>query len=291
MSLAFRFVNALVSYTKYIVNMFWPHNLAVIYPLPPTLTLVKAGISGLILIGISFMVYRRARMNPFLPVGWLWYLGTLVPVIGLVQVGRQAMADRYTYLPLIGLFVMIAWGVPALTHRWPYRRSLVTAVAALALAGVTRGTWVQLGYWKNDFTLFTHAIQVVDNNYVAQMNLGLAFFQRGNIEEAIRHYYRALFLRPNADDLCYYLGLAFGEQGNLDESIVYLTRAITINPKFAVAHYNLGVALAKQGRLDEGIRHFSEALRLDPGLAEARQALKTAMRLKFGQSPQQDQKN
>ncbi len=289
--LAFRFANALVSYAKYIVNMFWPHNLAVIYPLPPTLTWVQAGISGLILIGISFVVYRRARMNPFLPVGWLWYLGTLVPVIGLVQVGRQAMADRYTYLPLIGLFMMIAWGVPTLTHRWPYRRSLVTAVAVLALAGAARGTWVQLGYWKNDFTLFSHAIQAVDNNYIAHMNLGLAFFQTGNTEEAITHYSQALLLGPKTDDLCYYLGLAFGEQGNLNKSIAYFTEAVTINPKFAVAHYNLGVALAKQGRLDEGMSHFSEALRLDPGLAEARKALETAMRLKFGQSPQHDQKD
>jgi hypothetical protein len=133
----FRLVNALVSYAKYIGNMLWPYDLAVIYPLPRTLTFVQAAVSGLILIGITVVVCRRARINPFLPMGWLWYLGTLVPVIGLVQVGRQAMADRYTYIPLIGLFIMISWGVAALTRKLPYRQSVVTAGALLALVGST----------------------------------------------------------------------------------------------------------------------------------------------------------
>jgi hypothetical protein len=282
--LAFRFVNALVSYTQYIENMLWPHHLAVIYPLPLTLTLVQGAISALILIGVTLVVYRRARINPFLLTGWLWYLGTLVPVIGLVQVGRQAMADRYTYVPLIGLFIMIAWGVPALTNKWPYRRSIITALALFVVAGSTTCTWVQLRYWKNDVTLFRHAIQVVKNNYIAHMYLGVAFFQTGDTEAAIKHYYNALSMRPKSDELNYYLGLAFGVQGNLNESIIYLTKAVTINPRFADAHYNLGVALAKQGRFDEGIRHFSEALQLDPGLVEARKALDTAMRLESGQS-------
>jgi protein O-mannosyl-transferase len=282
--LTFRLVNALVSYIQYIVNMFWPHNLAVIYPLPSTLTLVQAAISGLILVGITLGVYRLGRMNPFLLMGWLWYLGTLVPVIGLVQVGRQAMADRYTYISLIGLFIMVSWGAPVLTRKWPYRRTVITAVALLALAGLTICTWAQLRYWKNDATLFTHAIQVVEDNYLAHMYLGVAFFQRGDNETAIKHYYNALSLRPNSDELNYYLGLAFGVQGNLNESITYLTKAVTINPKFSDAHYNLGVALARQGRLDEGIRHFREALQVDPGLLEARKALETATRLKSGQS-------
>jgi hypothetical protein len=282
--LTFRAVNALVSYTKYIGNMLWPSNIAVIYPLPPTLTLVQATISGFILTGVTFVVYRRARMNPFLLMGWLWYVGTLVPVIGLVQVGRQAMADRYTYIPLIGLFIMISWGVPALTYKWPYRRSVITAVAILALAGSTLCTWVQLSYWKNDITLFGRAAQAVENNYIAHMNLGAAFFKTGNIEAAIKHYYSALSLRPQNDKLCYNLGLALGMQGNLKESITYLTKAVIINPKFAEAHYNLGVALVRSERLDEGIRHFNEALQADPGLVEARKALESAMRLKSGQS-------
>lgn len=280
----FRSVNALVSYAKYIQNMVWPHHLAVIYPLPLTLTLVQAAISGLVLLGITLMVYRRTRVNPSLMMGWLWYLGTLVPVIGLVQVGRQAMADRYTYIPLIGLFIMISWGIPALIGSLRYRRAIITAMALLVLVGSSVCTWLQLRYWKNDVTLFTHAIQAVKNNYVAHMNLGLAFFQRGKTEEAIKHYFDALSLRPNTDDLCFYLGLAFGVQGNLNESIVFFKRAVAINPKFADAHYNLGVALARQGMLDEGIRHFTRALQIDPSLMEARKALETAMRLKSEQS-------
>jgi cytochrome c-type biogenesis protein CcmH/NrfG len=316
--LTFRVVNALASYTKYIGNMLWPHNLAAIYPLPPTLTLVQAAISGFILVGVTFVVYRRARMNPFLLMGWLWYLGTLVPVIGLVQVGRQAMADRYTYIPLIGLFIMISWGFPVLTHKWLYRRSVITSVALLALAGSTLCTWIQLTYWRNGVILFRHAIQVVENNYIAHqqlgdelsklakyneaidhyltalvaisgdknlhMNLGVAFFQTGNTEMAIKHYYKALSLKSENDKLYYNLGLALGMQGNLNESITYLTKAVTINPKFAEAHYNLGVALVTTGRLDEGIRHFSEALQVDPGLVEARKALEAALKLKSGQT-------
>ncbi len=282
----FRLVNALVSYAKYIQNMVWPHHLAVIYPLPPTLTLVQAGISGVILLGISFLAYRQTRNKPFLLTGWLWYLGTLVPVIGLVQVGRQAMADRYTYIPLIGLFIMISWGIPALAGSLRYRRTIVTAMALLVLMGSSVCTWVQLRYWKSDITLFTHAIHAVENNYVAHMNLGLALFQRGETEEAIKHYFDALSIRPNTDDLCYYLGLAFGVEGNLNESVIFFKRAVEINPKFAVAHYNLGVALARQGRLDEGIRHFTRALQIEPALMEARKALETAMRLKSQQSVQ-----
>ena len=284
--LTFRAVNALVSYTKYIGKMLWPSHLAVIYPLPPTLTLVQGTISGLILSGVTFLVYRRARTNPFLLTGWLWYVGTLVPVIGFVQVGGQAMADRYTYIPLIGLFVMISWGIPSLAHKWPYRRSVMTAVALLALAGSTLCTWIQLSYWKNDITLFGRAVQVVENNSIAQMNLGAAFFKAGNIEAAIKHYYSAFLLEPENDKLCYDLGLALGMQGNLDESITYLTRAVIINPKFAEAYYNLGVALVRSGRLDEGIRRFSEALQADPGLVEARKALESAIRLKSEPSSQ-----
>jgi hypothetical protein len=278
--LTFRAVNALVSYTKYIGNMMWPHHLAVIYPLPPTLTWVQAIISGLILIAVTFAVYRWGRMYPFLPMGWLWYLGTLVPVIGLVQVGRQALADRYTYIPLIGLFMMISWGVPSLIHRLPHRRSILTAVATLALAGLAICSRIQIGYWKNDVTLFGRAVQTVENNYIAHMNLGAALFQTGNTDAAIKHYYKALSLRPDNDRLHYNLGLALGVQGNLKESIVYLTRAVTMNPKFAEAHYNLGVALVTTGRLDEGIQHFSEALQADPDLVEARKALDAALRLK-----------
>jgi TPR repeat protein len=279
----FRVVNALVSYTNYIRYMLWPQNLAVIYPLPPTLTLVQAAISGLTLVGITLVVYLRARKNPYLLMGWLWYLGTLVPVIGLVQVGRQARADRYTYVPLIGLFVMIAWGVSALTRKWPYRRSVIPTVAVLAIGASTVYTWAQLGYWKNDVTLFGRAAQVVENNYIAHMNLGAALFQTGNVGGAIKHYLAALSLKPDNDRICYNLGLAFGVQGNIKQSITYLTKAVTINPKFAEAHYNLGVALVTSGRLDEGIRHFTEAARADPSLAEARKALESATRLKSGQ--------
>ncbi len=320
MPLLFRIVNALLSYVRYISNMIWPHNLAVIYPMPPTLTIVQGLTASLVLLGISYLVCRLARQHPYLSVGWLWYLGTLVPVIGLVQVGNQALADRYTYIPLIGLFIMISWGVPVLVKNFRYRSLLLPVAAGLALSALTICTWVQLSYWENSVTLFRRASTVVPDNYVAYIhlgdglsqqgnfteaidyylsalrfrpdredvhtNLGAAYAQAGNIGAAIEHYYKALSLDPGKAELNYNLGLALGVQGNFDESITYLGRAVTINPKFAEAHYNLGVALVRTGRLDEAIRHFSEALQVNPGLVEARKALETATKLKSGQSPQ-----
>jgi tetratricopeptide (TPR) repeat protein len=317
MPLLFRIVNALLSYVRYIFNMFWPHNLAVIYPMPPTLTIVQGLSASLVLLGISFVVYRLARQHPYLSVGWLWYLGTLVPVIGLVQVGNQALADRYTYIPLIGLFIMMSWGLSAIVKNFRYRRVLLSVGAGLALSALTICSWVQLSYWKNSATLFRRASAVVADNYIAYIhlgdglsqqgnfteaidyylsalrfrpdredvhtNLGAAYAQAGNIGAAIEHYYKALSLDPAKAELNYNLGLAFGVHGNIDQSIIYLGRAVTINPKFPEAHYNLGVALVRAGRLDEGIRHFHEALQVNPGLVEARKALKTTMRLKSGQ--------
>jgi Tfp pilus assembly protein PilF len=313
----FRIVNALLSYVRYISKMFWPHHLAVIYPMPPTLTMTQGITAGLLLLGISYLVYRLARKHPYLFVGWLWYLGTLVPVIGLVQVGNQALADRYTYIPLIGLFIMMSWGAWNLVKNFRYWRILVPVAVGLTLTALTISTWVQLSYWKNSVTLFQHASMSVTDNYIAYIHLGdglsqqgkfteaidyyllalrfrpnrqdihtnlaVAYDQAGNIEAAINHYLKALSLDPGNAKLNYNLGLAFGVQGNLKESLYYLGRAVTINPKFPEAHYNLGVALAKQGRLDEGIRHFREALQADPGWVEARKALETAMRLKSEQ--------
>jgi hypothetical protein len=263
-----RVVNALVSYTKYIGNMFWPQNLAVIYPLSPTLTWVQAGISGLILIGVTLVVYRRARMNPFLLTGWFWYLGTLVPVIGLVQVGRQAMADRYTYIPLVGLFMMISWGVSALTHKWAYRRSVITSAALLALAGLTLCTWIQLGYWKNDYTFFADMVKKSPDDAVARNGLGHALLVRGKTDEALEQVGLALTLKPDFANAHNNLGSIYRRKGMIDQAIAQYQEAIGLEPNFAYAHYNLANAYDEVGYIDQAVKHFQIALRLKLSMPE-----------------------
>jgi tetratricopeptide (TPR) repeat protein len=258
----FRVVNALVSYTKYIGNMLWPQNLAVIYPLPPTLPWVQGVISGLILVGITLAVYLRARKNPYLLMGWLWYLGTLVPVIGLVQVGRQAMADRYTYIPLVGLFIMIAWGVSALTYKWAHRRFIMTAVALLALAGLTFCTWVQLSYWKSDYTFFAEMVKKSPDDAVAHDGLGHALLMRGKADEAMEQVRLALTLKPDFANAHNNLGSIYRKKGRMDEAIEQYQKAIRLEPNFAYAHYNLANAYDELGYIDRAIKHFELVLRL-----------------------------
>ncbi len=196
--LSSRIANALVSYLRYMGKIIWPSDLAVLYPHPGTsLPLWWGAAAGLALLGLSILVVLVIRRRPYLAVGWLWYVGTLVPVIGLVQVGVQAYADRYTYVPLIGLFIMIAWGVPDLVGRWAQTRTVLAVLAATALAALTACTWIQLGYWKDSVSLFTHTLQVTTKNYVAHNNLGNALADRGEVEAAISQYTEALRIKPD----------------------------------------------------------------------------------------------
>jgi len=205
---AVRAGNALVAYTTYIGKMFWPKNLAVFYPHPGAdLPVWQAVVAGLALVSITILVIRAGKPRPYLSVGWLWYLGTLVPVIGLVQVGAQAMADRYTYVPMIGLFIMLAWGLPGLGGK---RLAVPATLVVCALIAVT---WRQVGYWRDSISLFRHAISVTEKNAVMHANLGLALRDRGRTDEAIREY----------------------------------REAIRIDPEFAQAHNNLAVALYFKG--------------------------------------------
>ena len=190
--LEIRTANALISYVKYIGKMVWPCRLAVQYPYPEKFPLWQVAGAGLFLIGVSFLVVREARRRPYLVVGWLWYLGTLVPVIGLIQVGSQAMADRYTYVPLIGLFIMTAWGIPNLLSQWRHRRIVLLVSSGLVIALLTILTRIQLQYWSDSTTLYKHTLNSTANNYQVHYNLGLALAKEGKNEEAIVHYKEAL---------------------------------------------------------------------------------------------------
>ncbi len=266
--LSLRVANALVSYIAYIGKMLWPTRLAAFYPyFQPLPWWVVGSILGLI--GVSVVVIRAARRHPYLPVGWLWYVGTLVPVIGLVQVGSHSMADRYTYVPLIGLFIMVAWGIPDLLARWPYRSIALPTAAGLVILACTITAWGQVQYWKSSVALWAHALEVTAENYIAHNNLGLVLANQGRFDEAIAHHTEALRSKPDFAEAHYNLGGALKDQGRVDEAIAHYTEALRSKPDFAEAHNNLGVALADQSRVGEAIAHYTEALRSKPDYAEA----------------------
>ncbi|MFH1580990.1 MAG: tetratricopeptide repeat protein, partial [Pseudomonadota bacterium] len=266
-----RISNALVSYISYIVKMVLPYNLAVLYPHPKDFPMWQVAGACLLLVFISFMAIRTVRRHPYFAVGWLWYLGTLVPVIGLVQVGLQSMADRYTYIPLTGIFIIIAWGISDLAAGWRYRykKETLAAASAVLMLILMVATWFQLRHWTNSITLFSHAINVTENNSVAHNNLGSAFADQGKASETIKHYIEALRIDPMYADAHYNLGNAFVRQGRISEAIKHYTEALCINPVDADAHNNLGNVLADQGRIPEAIKYYAEALRIRPNYAKA----------------------
>ena len=272
-----RIFNAFVSYISYIVKMILPHNLAVLYPHPGMPPVWQISGACLLLIFISFMAVKTVRRYPYFAVGWLWYLGTLVPVIGLVQVGSQAMADRYTYIPLTGIFIIIAWGIPGLIAGWQYKKEGLAGVSATLLSILMVITWFQLRHWNNTITLFKHAINVTVNNSVAYNNLGNALKNQGKIPEAIKHYTEALRIRPNYAKAHNNLGNALKNQGKIPEAISHYYEALRINPDYAFAHYNLGNALKNQGKIPEAIKHYTEALRIRPNYAKAHNNLGNAL--------------
>ena len=264
-----RIANAFISYISYIAKMIWPHNLAVLYPIPKIFLAWQAALAGLLLLCISVVLIRAMRVRPYLGVGWLWYLGTLFPVIGLVQVGVQSMADRYTYVPLIGLFILITWGIHDLMGRWRHGRIVAATCAALILSGFMAGASLQVRHWKTSTTLFTHALGTTSNNWLIHNNLGFALAKEGKLNEAISHYSEALQIKQNYAIAHNNFGVALAKQGRLDEAISHYSEALRIKQNYAVAHNNLGVALRLQGRLDEAIRHHSEALRIRLDFAKA----------------------
>jgi tetratricopeptide (TPR) repeat protein len=265
-----RLANSLVSYVKYMGKMIWPQNLAALYPHPGYgLPMWQAVGAGLLLLSISIVTILAVRRYPYLIVGWLWYLGSLVPVIGLVQVGEQALADRYTYVPLIGLFIIIAWGVYDLAKKIPYSRVALATLGAALLLGLMTLTWLQVSYWKNSISLFTHTLNVTSGNYVIHNNLGKALARQGRLDEAIGHYAKALKISPSYPTAHYNLGNALANQGKTDEAINQYLEALKIKPNHVQAHYNLGIVLEGQGRLAQAFDHYVEALQINPDYVDA----------------------
>ncbi len=272
--------NALVSYVVYIVKTFWPIDLAVFYPYPLQLAAWEVLSAGLVLVGISALVVRSFRDYPYLAVGWFWYLGTLLPVIGLVQVGTQARADRYTYIPMVGLSIMPAWGATDIARRRQRTKTAVVAVAVAGCASCYAVTSVQIQHWRSSESLFRHAIDVTEGNYVAQHNLGVALSAMpGRLPEAITHLEAALLIAPDSARAHTDLGNALANTpGRLDEAVAEYRAALRIEPDSAIAHNDLGNTLTKiPGRMPEAIAEYEQALRWKPDYAEAHNNLGRAL--------------
>jgi tetratricopeptide (TPR) repeat protein len=265
LSLNTRIANAFISYVKYIVKMIYPRHLAVFYPHSDVkLPMLQALAAALLLLGMSAWAICLARKHKYLLVGWLWYLGTLVPVIGLVQVGGLAMADRYTYMPFTGLFIIIAWGLNDLLAKWKHRKTTLGISAAVVLSALAICSWFQVGYWRNSIPLFEHALEVTKDNYVAHHCLANTLREQGKIKQAFEHYYKALQVGKNFTPAYISLGAALIDTEKTDEAIGYLTKAIQLDPKSAMAHRELGRAMAQMGKINEAIALFEKAHRLEP---------------------------
>ena len=264
-----RLANAIVSYVQYIEKMIWPRNLAVFYPYPDMISIGQVAVAGILLLGISGFVIRWARTQPYLLVGWLWYLGTLVPVIGLVRVGLQAMADRYTYVPLIGLFIMVAVGVPDTLKEWRHRKIVLIVSAGLVLSFFITVARLQVHHWQTSLTLFKHTVTVTAKNFIFHNNLGPLLAQQGKIEEAAAHYKEALRIKPNYAEAYNNLGILLARQGKIEEAAAHYNEALRIKPNYPEVYNNLGSLLARQGKIEEAAAHYRQALRIKPNYAEA----------------------
>jgi tetratricopeptide (TPR) repeat protein len=280
--LGLRIGNALVAYVKYLIKTVWPHDLAVLYPFPTQIALWQILGALFILFLASWSAILGARRYPFITTGWFWFIVTLLPVIGLIKVGNQSMADRYHYLPSIGLFMMIAWGSTVLTRGVRHRQFILGSffVAALSSAAVT--TFFQLGYWSNSMSLYKHALQVTTANSLIHYNLGNLLTQKGDPDAAIKEYLAALAINRHNFKAHYNLANVFTDKGDLDAAIEEYQAALAINPNHFKAHNNLGRAFADKGDLNEAIKEFQKALDITPNDPVVRDNMAMALSLKKG---------
>jgi tetratricopeptide (TPR) repeat protein len=272
-----RLANAAVSCASYLSQTVWPADLAVFYPYPSSfpVTLVIGSLSLLALISLATIWLRRRF--PYLAIGWFWFVITLAPVSGLIQVGGHTRADRYTYLPLVGIFLIASWGLADLCNSWRHRRAAVGAASVAVLAALLVLARAQTTHWRDSVSLWTHALACAPDNPEARHNLGDALAAQGKLPEAIQQYELARQLKPDHVLAHNALGIALATQGRLDEAIPHFETALQLKPNFAVGHYNLSVALAAKGKLDEALQQCETAIRLKPDYAEAHHNLGVAL--------------
>ncbi len=264
-----RFTNAIISYARYAGKMIWPESLSVFYPYVRTWPAWQVLGALLLLIGATWLAIWGRRNHRYLAVGWFWYLGTLVPVIGLIQAGAQSMADRYTYIPLIGLFVMMAWGIVDLSSRWPQKKFAFTTLALAGVSGCLVLTLFQVPFWKNSVSLFEHALSVTSGSATIHFNLGYGLLDKGRPEEARAQFAAGLQRDPRAYWVDAKMGDILTGQGKFDEAVAKYSEALKLRPDFAEAHTGLALALSAQGRSREALAQYEEALRVKPQLVLA----------------------
>ena len=255
----------------------WPANLAVFYPYPKQHSAAMMIVCGGLLVALSGLCLLAARRRPYLVTGWFWYLGTLVPTIGLVQVGAQAMADRYMYIPSIGFFMLAVWGLGDLLARLPRKRELLATAGAVALAGCLAATWFQIQYWHDDRRLFGHAVEATRDNYLAYNGYGGALDAAGEPAKAMVCYEKAVQINPRDPEAQYNLGTALLNQGRDEEAVVRLKAALALDPTYVAAHNNLGKTLESLGQTDAALSEYARAVELKPDFAQARYNLGTLL--------------
>jgi len=265
-----RVANALISYMSYIYNTLWPLHLSIFYPFQENaISFWHASGSALMIAVLSVVAVNTVKKYPYIAVGLLWFFITLFPVIGIIQVGDQAMADRYTYMPLIGVFIIFTWGGSDIIKKWTHENIMLAVIAIAVLSLLAMLSFLQTAHWKNSVTLFRNAVKVTENNWLAHNNLGIALFGEGKLDEAIYHCKKALSIRPGTVKALKNLGAAMSHKGNLEEAAQYFSKALVMNSEDFDAHNKLGGILAKQGNHDKAIRHFAEAIRINPHYASA----------------------
>jgi protein O-mannosyl-transferase len=260
-----RISNAIVAYVVYIRQMFWPAGLTVFYPHPENrLAVWEVTLALIVLVVITAAAFVLRKKAPYFVTGWLWYLGMLVPVIGLVQVGWQGHADRYTYLPHIGLYITVTWAISDLTRSWRFRWITWTAATVLIVGALSWRSWLQASYWRDSETLFTHALAVTSNNDVALNNLGIIFLDKGQLDEAISKLQAAIDLRPENAPAHDNLAKALLKKGEVSEAMVHYRKFLELEPANVEARNTLGTALIQQGHVREAIEQWQEALAAQP---------------------------
>ncbi|MEI6127336.1 MAG: tetratricopeptide repeat protein, partial [Pseudomonadota bacterium] len=264
-----RIANALVSYMLYIKKLLLPIDLAVLYPHPGEFSFWKPAAAAVLLILITSLAADAVKKRPWLLMGWLWFLGTLVPVIGIIQIGAHALADRFAYIPFIGLYIILAWGILDMVSRRPFYKKIFIGLAASGLVGIMLLTRTTAGYWKNSFTLFEHALKVNPENFIAHNCLGCALNDQGRIDEALQHYAESLRIEPRYAEAHANMGVVLVKKGMLDKAIRHYTVALELDPEKLNPRNNLGAALSRVGRTDEAIKQFQAVLQVDPEYVNA----------------------
>jgi tetratricopeptide (TPR) repeat protein len=285
-----RVENALVAYCGYIFKMIWPVSLGVLYPHSAHIPLWMITLSAILLATVSGIAIYAIKKWPYIAVGWFWYLGTMVPVIGIVQVGVQSMADRYTYIPLIGLFIMLAWLLSDALEKIPYKKYISATISVIIVLLLMTLSWSQLKYWKNSYELFTHTLEVTENNYTMHCNLAVLLAGQGDNKMAEVHYMEALKIKPDDKDTNMNFGNLLVRQGRLDEAIERFIAAIKSKPDFAEAYNSLGIVYVQRGDRIRAVEQFSTAVKINPDYQDAQSNLKMAMlqnQVKESASPKQ----